>query len=59
MEHVAVVHEEDGPDGEELAGEQTTEGDSAPNTWQWIGIAAVGCASGVIGSIVAYFYFRE
>ena len=25
---------------------------------EWIGIAAVGCAAGLIGSILAYFYFR-
>ena len=59
MDVEAMVHEEDRPGGEELAGEETPEGDSALNTWQWIGIAAAGCAAGVIGSIVAYFYLRQ
>lgn len=59
MAHDAMVHAEDVPSGGESAEEKEPEEDSALKTWQWIGIAAVGCAAGVIGGIVAFFYFRQ
>lgn len=67
MEHDAMVHEEDVPSGKEedvpsgkeAAEEKEPEGVSALKAWQWIGITALGCAAGVIGSIVAYLYFRK
>ena len=59
MDHVAMVHEDDVPSGDESAEEKKRSGESSLKTWHWIGIAAVGCAAGVLGGIVAYFYFRE